>query len=188
MNAKHLCIIALLLVCFGLLVRLMPHLPNATPITAIAFVASMYLGKRWALALPVVTLALSDLFVGLYDWRIMISVYGSFVLIGFVSWYARTRRTPLVVGCSVIGSALLFFAVTNTAVWMFSPWYEKSIVGLLYCYELALPFLRNMILGDVLYTFALVAAFEIAFASAPHLRRVRAVRIQHTGTASVSPQ
>lgn len=151
---------ALALLMIGILTRLIPHAPEMTSLTAIAFISSLYLEKKWAFILPVLVLLLSDIFIGFYDWRILISVYGSFVLIGAVSLIARKYRGILPVGLSVLGSSILFFLTTNAAVWLFSPWYAKNISGLLYSYTLGLPFLRNMIIGDVVYSCALVVLFE----------------------------
>lgn len=162
MNRKNLIITVCLLIFFGIIVRLLPHAPNMTPITAIAFTASLYLGRKWTIVLPILALFLSDLLIGFYDWRIMISVYGSFALIGLLSFIVAKYRSLLPVGLSIVGASLLFFFITNGAVWAFSPWYEKSISGLLYSYELGLPFLRNMLIGDVLYTSALIMVFESA--------------------------
>ena len=50
--------------------------------------------------------------------------------------------------------------VTNYAVWQFSPWYEKSLAGLLESYTLALPFFRNTLLGDLFYSAVLFGAYE----------------------------
>ncbi len=160
MNKNNIIITTCILILFGIVVRLLPHAPNMTPITAIAFTGSLYLGRKWAILLPILMLLLSDVLIGFYDWKILFSVYGSFVLIGLLSFVAARYRTLLPVGLSIIGASLIFFLITNGAVWAFSPWYEKSISGLLYSYELGLPFLRNMLVGDVLYTTALVAVFE----------------------------
>ena len=160
MNRNAFFFVAIILILFGVMVRLFPHLPNATPITAIAFASSIYLGKRWSIILPIFTLFLSDIFIGFYDWKIMLSVYSSFALIGCLSWVSRKYGGIFPVFLSVIGSALLFFFITNGAVWLFSPWYEKSISGLLYSYELGIPFFRNMLMGDIIYTALLLGVFE----------------------------
>ncbi len=176
LNRNQIILIACALISFGIMIRLMPHAPNATPIAALAFVGSLYLGRRWSIILPLVALLLSDLLIGFYDWRIMLSVYGSFILIGFLSWVCRKYNSFSSVGVTVVASSLVFFLFTNAAVWLFSPWYEKSIFGLLYAYELGLPFLRNMLLGDIAYTLVLVGAIEIAFV-------LSGVRILSTKTA-----
>ena len=99
--------------------------------------------------------------VGFYDWKIMLSVYASFALISGLSLVVAKYRSVLIGGISLIGASTSFFLITNGAVWAFSPWYEKSVSGLMYAYELGLPFFRNMLLGDVVYTLAMVAVFEL---------------------------
>jgi hypothetical protein len=160
MERRHLILIALSLIACAVVIRLVPHLPNATPLTALAFAGGLYLGRMWALALPLGALILSDLALGMYDWKLMASVYGSFALIGLLTWLVRKKKQILPVGLSIVGSSLLFFFITNTAVWAFSPWYEKSIAGLLLSLELGIPFLRNMLVGDLFYCGLVIGAFE----------------------------
>ncbi len=145
-------LIAFGLVLFTLAVRLAFHLPDATPITAIALISGVYLGRTWAVAVPLLALLLSDLIIGFYDWRVMLSVYGSFALIGIGSFILKRYPNLFTGAALVLASSFLFFIVTNFAVWAFSPWYAKTVEGLVYCYTLGLPFYRNMLLGDVLYT------------------------------------
>lgn len=160
-NNKTIFLTAVALVVFGVLIRSMPHLPNLTPVTAIAFVGGLYLGKRWAVILPVSVMFISDLMIGFYSWPIMLTVYGSFLAIGFLAWMTTKSGSVLVGGLSVMGSSVFFFLVTNAAVWMFSPWYEKNFAGLLFAYQLGLPFFRNMLIGDLAYLAILVCAFEL---------------------------
>ena len=154
--------ISIALVAFGMIERFVPHLPNATPLTAIAFAGAFYLGPRAAF-LPLIVLAISDLSIGWYEWPVMLSVYGSVAAIGLLSIVVRKYRGTLVPWIAVVSSSLLFFAVTNFAVWAASPWYPKTLAGLIYCYEMGLPFLRNMMFGDIAYTAMLFAAFELAY-------------------------
>lgn len=173
MNRNTLSIAICSLVIFGVIIRLAPHEPNMTAITAIAIISSIYIGRRYAMLLPIVILLLSDIVIGFYDWRLMLSVYGSFALIGVLSWINKKNRTIIPMGISLIGAPLLFFLITNTVVWFFSPWYEQSISGLLYAYELGLPFLRNMLLGDVIYTATLIGVCEMCIALARYVRHSR---------------
>ena len=150
------------LIVFGVIMRMVPHAPNMTPIAALAFTASIYLGARYAIAVPLIALTITDLCIGSYDLRIMASVYLSFALVGLVAMAARTYRTAAATGMLVIAGSVLFFLITNGAVWLFSPWYAKSIGGLLYAYELGIPFFRNMLIGDIFYTALLVMVVEVA--------------------------
>jgi len=146
---------------FGIATRLLPHAPNATALTAVALICSLYLGNRFlSFIIPTVSLIVSDAFIGFYDWKIMASVYVSFLLGWILVSFCKKKNGLASVGMSLAGSSILFFLITNGAVWLFSPWYEKSIAGLLYAYELGLPFLRNMFVGDFFYTLGLIAVFE----------------------------
>ena len=160
-NKSLLLTIAVGLTVFVIVMRLLPHEPNMTPVTAAAIVGGLYLGRRWAFLLPSLALLISDMLVGFYDWKIMLSVYASFALISGLSLVVAKYRSVLIGGISLIGASTSFFLITNGAVWAFSPWYEKSVSGLMYAYELGLPFFRNMLLGDVVYTLAMVAVFEL---------------------------
>ena len=146
------------LVGVGVAGRLLPHAPNATPITAVTFAARKQLGRVWAFAIPLAAMLASDAVIGFYDWRVLLSVYGSFACIAILSQLMRKDSGVVATGALVVASSLLFFLITNGAVWATSAWYEKSFTGLVYCYTLGLPFLRNMLLGDLAYTFALLGA------------------------------
>lgn len=185
MSKKNLLLVACLLVLCGIAARFFPHAPNMTPITAFACIGSLYLGRKWAVMIPLVVLFLSDLLIGFSDWKITLSVYGSFAVISLLISAAAKKRAIFPVGLSVIGASFVFFFITNAAVWAFSPWYEKSISGLLYSYELGLPFLRNMLLGDILYTGALVSVFEAGLLL--HRRRFILQKMLYTFIFSPSP-
>ena len=152
--------IALLLILMGVSLRFLPHPPNFAPIVAIALFSGAYLSRKIALILPLATMAISDVFIGYYEPKLMASVYGSFLLcvvLGF--WLKKHKRWYTVLGSSLL-SATLFFVITNFAVWAFTPWYEKSIFGLIQCYLMALPFFRNALLGNLFYATSLFGIYE----------------------------
>lgn len=150
-------LIALGLIFFGFIGRLIPHPPNATPITGITIAARRELGAVWAYVIPLLAMFASDAVIGFYDWKVLVSVYGSFALIALLSRFAHKNGGVGRIFLTAVASSVLFFLVTNTAVWVTSAWYEKSITGLLYCFTLGLPFLRNMLAGDIAYVSLLLA-------------------------------
>lgn len=172
MNTYRIVLIAVSLILLGVCARLLQHAPNATPITALALVGGWYLGKRWAVMLPLLALVLSDVVIGFYDWKIMLSVYGSFALIGVFGWLGLKYRSIFSRAFLVVGAPFLFFLITNAAVWLLSPWYPKTVAGLVYAYELGLPFLRNMLAGDIVYVAVLVLVFELGYALSTMKRSV----------------
>lgn len=148
------------LVIIGIFCRFLPHLPNFTPISAIALFGGVYLSRKFALILPILTMIISDFFIGYYEIGLMLSVYGSFVLcvlLGF--WLKNNKKSHFIFGTSIL-SAVIFFLITNFAVWFFTPWYSKDFLGLFNCYIMALPFLRNSLLGDVFYVTVFFGTYE----------------------------
>ena len=148
-----------LLVILGASARLLPHAPNFTPIAALALFGAVYLKKRDSLWVPLAAMVLSDILIGFYHSFIMASVYGSFVLVGVLGIWLRSRRGSAnnargwwggLFGCSLLGSTI-FFLITNWAVWAWGGLYPHSFQGLLLCYGMALPFFRNTLFGDLFY-------------------------------------
>lgn len=149
-SSKHIILATVGLVGIGVLSRLAPHLPNATPLNALTNVARTYVGTTASFAVPLLTLVLSDFIIGFYDWRILVSVYACFALSAFFAHIAPISARYSILTYPLLTS-LTFFIVTNGAVWAFSPWYEASLAGLLACYAAGVPFLRYMLIGDMVY-------------------------------------
>ena len=158
---KNAPILVALLITLGLISRLLPHPANFAPIAAIAIFGGLYLPKRWAIVLPVVAMFVSDIFIGFYTWQIMLAVYGSFAIVGLIGLMIRkNKKFHTVLGGTILGS-IIFFLITNFAVWAFGAMYAHNFAGLLQCYAMAIPFFKNTILGDLFYTGILVGAFEV---------------------------
>ena len=160
MTRKTKLIISLILITLGVACRLLPHLWNFAPIAGIALFAGIYLGRRYAVVLPVASMFIGDLFIGFYDWKLMLAVYASFVLVGLIGVLIKKHKSLETVLAGSIMASVLFFLVTNFAVWQFSPWYAKSLQGLIQCYTMALPFFRNTFLGDLFYVVVLFGVYE----------------------------
>jgi len=141
--------------------RLVPHLPNFTPIAALGLFGGTYLNKKYALFVPLLAMLFSDIVIGFAGFWVTFSVYFSFFLIGLIGlWLKNHKNLSNIAGASLTGS-ILFFLLTNFAVWAFTPWYPKSWDGLLKCYFLAIPFFRNTLLGDLFYVGLMFGLFEL---------------------------
>jgi len=151
--------LALGLVVIGVASRLMPHLPNLTPVMAIALFGGTYLPKRWSIALPLAIMAASDLVLG---GHVTIPfTWGAFVLTGLIGWWVRERpRLGRIAAGALTGSAL-FFLITNVGVWLVAGLYPPTAGGLSACFAAAIPFFRAMLLGDLVYTAVLFGAFAV---------------------------
>lgn len=150
----------LLIIFVAVTMRLMPHPPNFAPIAAMALFGGVYLNRGYAIAIPIIALFISDILIGFYSPTVMVSVYGSFALTGLLGLWLRKRKSPRSVVLAAVGSSVLFFLVTNFAVWL-GGWYPRNLTGLAECYTLALPFFRNTILGDLFYTGVFFGGYEL---------------------------
>lgn len=154
-------LIGLIFIFIGTAFRLLPHIPNFTPIGAIALFGGVYFSRKIALALPIAAMAISDVFIGYYGFKLMIFVYGSFflcVILGF--WLKKHKKWQTILGSSIL-AACIFFFLTNFAVWAFTPWYAKTFSGIIQCYLMALPFFRNTLFGNLFYVTVFFGAYEI---------------------------
>ncbi len=158
--------LALGLIGLAALSRFLPHYPNMTAIGAISLFSaySFRQNKVLALLLPVVALLLTDLVLGFH--ATMIYVYGSTMATSLLAlWFFKGDRQQSAFGTTTQSAALasvhslLFFIVTNFGVWISSGWYPKTTEGLAQVYVMGLPFLFNQVLGDLLYTVSMFAAY-----------------------------
>ena len=170
MNANNSRIVALLsAILLAAVLRLVPHPPNFTPIGAMALFSGAYLGRRaLAFAAPLGALLLSDLVLGFYHG--MATVYASVALIVVLGSMALRRVAPIRVGAAALASSVLFFVITNFAMWLFSGFYPRTVAGLEACYIAAIPFFQNTVVGDLFYATLLFGGFWIAELLRPSLR------------------
>jgi hypothetical protein len=148
------------LVGLDVVARLMPHAPNFTPVAASALFAACVLRVRGlALIVPLAALAIADNAIGLYDWRVMVFVYGALMLPAIAGCMSERLRRPGMTVPVLLSSSLLFFAISNFAVWAFSPMYGAGFGGLVNCYVAALPFLQYTVGGDLFWGAALFGGY-----------------------------
>ncbi len=149
------------LILMGAMMRLIPHWPNFTPIAAIALFGGTYIKrKELALILPFSALLISDLFLGFHS--TMVAVYASFAIIVAMGFVLRRLVSVHGVVLASLASSLLFFLVTNFAVWYSGlvP-YPHTTAGLTASYTAGLPFLWNGVMGDLFYNGILFGAYYL---------------------------
>ena len=136
--------------------------PNFSPITALALFAGAYLpNRRLAIGLPLLAMLMSDFIIGFYDLKILFAVYLSFALSGFLGLRLRSRLSLGAVFGSSLAASLIFYCLTNFAVWLWSGMYGHSFEGLISCYTLALPFFKGTLLGDLVFVSLFFGLSEI---------------------------
>ena len=141
---------AALIVAIAALTRLLPHLPNFSPIMAIAIFGGLSFQSRWAsYGIPLLAMLASDIILGFH--ALMPIVYGSFLIITFFSRTLRFSKPWQTVLTQGFVSALFFFATTNFGVWAFTSLYPRTGSGLLACFVAATPFFRYSLLANFVY-------------------------------------
>lgn len=182
----------LLIIGIAVVLRLIPHVPNFVPITAMGLFGGVYVNKRYALFVPLIALFISDyllLYVNpfsthLFDFRhfyapssvwygsAMLGVYGSFLISGLIGlWLRNHKSVQNIILASLIGS-LQFFLITNAAVWIAGA-YDRSLLGLWESYVAGIPFFKWTVLGDLFYTGAFFGGYEFV------LRLTRSSKVAH---------
>lgn len=142
--------------------RLIPHPPNLTPVVAMAlFGGAQFSDKRAAFLVTFGALLLSDLVIGFHSQ--VIATYGCLALVVGIGFWLRQRKSAGNILIAALASSVMFFIVTNFGVWLIDTLYPKTMNGLVECFTMALPFFRNTLAGDMLFTvvlFGLSWSFE----------------------------
>lgn len=164
-------ILALAMIVMAAALRIAPHPWNFTPIGAMAlFSGAILKDRRLAFAFPLLALFAGDLFVGLYNYKLMLVVYASFLVSVAIGFWLRNQRTTGRIALGTLAAATQFFLATNFAVWATSLSYEHNLTGLATCYVAGLPFFGNTLTGDALYAGLFFGGFALAEHFFPGLR------------------
>ncbi len=142
--------------------QIMPHPWNFAPVTATAIFSGMYLNVRMAVLLPLLSLFVADLIQGI-SWADVPFVYGSVAAAALIGTWVRKDRTRFVLRTAggTLASSVLFFVVTNFGVWLQGLLYTRDLAGLALCYEMAIPFFQNTLLGDLFFVTLFVGGYEL---------------------------
>lgn len=166
-QTRNQALLAGLLVLFAMASRMLfnqLHIYNFNAVMSAGLFAGAFLGtRRIGVVIPLIAMLATDAVIGFYDWHLMLFIYGSLaasVLIG--AWYAKNATLPRF-AASVFGGSLLFFIVTNGAVWMLAEGsiYPKTLAGLMMSYAAGIPFYRNTLLGDMFWSTALFGGYAL---------------------------
>ena len=170
--------LAYLFVIVGVALRFLPHPFHFTPVGASLLFFGAHRPKRemWA---PVALLVVSDLLLNRFVYNIPLhqdqivvwAWYAGAIAIGMLM---RNRiSAPRVAGASLAAS-ISFYLVSNFAVWATYEMYPRTWQGLLACYSAAVPFFRNTVVGDLVFS-AVLFSIPLAIAALRHEDKTAAV-------------
>jgi len=131
-----------------------------SPMIAIAlFGGAVIKDKKWAFAIPLLAMFLSDFLfevtgiaTGFWGWGQLVG-YGIFGIITLLGFAIKKVNISGVVGFSLLSTGL-FFLLSNSSVWLLdtSLTYPKTAAGFMSCLTAGIPFLKNDILTNLLYS------------------------------------
>jgi hypothetical protein len=163
--------------------RLLPHPPNFAPIGGMALFGAAYYSRRyWAFIIPILSMWISDLvlnnvvysqyfdgFVWFYGGSAF--TYGAFVLIVLLGLLTLKKISIPTLAISAVSASVIFFIVSNFGVWLSTNLYPRTFDGLISCYIAGIPFFKNTIAGDIVYTAILFGVFEFSLKRFPKLQK-----------------
>jgi hypothetical protein len=161
-----------LLILIAVFSRLLPHPPNFTAIAAVAlFAGAHFRSTILAFAIPFIAMMVTDLIIGLHN--TLIPVYAAFAITVSIGLYISGNKKAHFIAIGAVSSSVIFFLLTNFAVWMAGGMYPMDFSGLLLCYTAALPFFQNTLAGDLFFTTLLFGGFYLAQLKFPTLLRIK---------------
>lgn len=142
---------------------------NFTPVGAIALFAGTHFKNRWkAYAIPLLILMVSDLLINYTytgEWTLL---YGGFALV-YICFAAMVFIGGLIKKVNVgsvllasLGGVLIHWLVTDIEPWLVNPMYNKDFTGYFQSLVAAIPFEKNLLLGNLIFGAVLYGGFELA--------------------------
>ncbi len=174
-------LIALGFCIIAIAMRLFPHAYNVNAIGALGMFLGCFAGARWGFIVALGAMAVSDVLgellgipsMGFYSPWLMLTVYIAIAGSAFVGRYlVGIRKTdgrflmPLWAGVPLgaVVSTFLFFVITNFASWLDPQMmYPQTFTGLVECYWLAIPFAKNSLIGNLVYSALFFGAYAAIF-------------------------
>lgn len=153
-----------------------PALVNFSPLMALAFCGGVYFRNRLMWLVPFAALTLSDLYLDHYyavqfgyEWQLSGAAVRAVCFAAALAfgWMVSQRKSWLNLFSGALGSAVLFYLVTNTASWAGDVTYAKTTAGWWQALTVGHPefpptllFFRNSLASDLLFTGLFAFAME----------------------------
>ena len=159
MKSNQFIFVTILIIATAISNIILADIPNFSPIASVALFSGFYFSnKKIALIIPVACMFISDYFIGFHSY--MWAVYLSFVLIAILGVYMK-KAQPKNIILNALLSSILFFLITNSAVWISGSYYTKDLPGLALCLTMGVPFFKYTLLSSAVFSTILFGGLEI---------------------------
>ncbi len=151
-------------------------LSNFTPIGAMGLFGAAYFSKNWkAFGFPLLTLLASDLIINIFvydgQYGIMYGswywVYGGFVLIVLLGRLLLKKVSVKSVVFTGVAATLIYWLIVDFGVFLFGctdittgQTMDHSFASLIKCYAQGAPYMKNFLIGTLVYSGIMFGAFE----------------------------
>jgi len=167
-----------LAVAYRLVAATTLHIPNFSPLMALAFCGTIYLRERWLWAVPFFALVLSDAFLNHYylvrydyGWELtgVLLRYGCYAAALGLGWLVARRKSWSMLFGGALAASFIFYLVTNTAAWAADETYAQSLAGWWQAITVGHPeypptifFFKNSLISDLSFTALFAVVMEYA--------------------------
>ena len=150
--------LAISILVVGILSRLVIHVPNFTPVIALALFSGAYLKRGQAFVVPLLMFVISDIIIGFHS--TFIFTWASAILIILIGKGLQQRVGVKNVVMASLLSSVVFFIVTNLGVWLVGGLYPLTLAGLTECFVLAVPFFHWELISALIYSVLFFGLYE----------------------------
>lgn len=147
---------------------------NFSPLAALALCGPTIFPRRVALLLPLSILLFSDVVLNIHFGAAFVPGeilprYAALGLIAMLGLRLRERRGAGAFMLASVAGSSVFYLITNTASWLTSPAYAKTVAGWGQALTVGLPsypptwlFFRNSLVSDVFFTAVFLVSLALA--------------------------
>jgi hypothetical protein len=147
---------------------------SIAPVGALGLFVGVRLRSPWAVLFVPGAMLVSDLLLiaplsalhySSFSWATPI-IYVSLAMYAVVGLAVRKGASPLWIAGAGLAGGFQFYLVTNFTSWLGIDGvsYPRTLAGLIDCYVQALPFYRNTVVGDALFSCLFFGVYAVAVA------------------------
>ena len=134
--------------------RFIPHPPNFTSLIALSFYVPAIFGFKF-IPILIISFVITDFFIGFHNFYLF--TWGSVLIIGLLSKYFLQNIFKRIAGA--LFGCIIFFIISNFGVWT-SGLYGFTILGLIECYILAVPFFSYSLISTFIFSSIIEAIWK----------------------------
>jgi hypothetical protein len=156
------------LILFEIAGRLIPHPANFTPTTSLCIFSGWKLPRKFAIPITIFGLGISDILLSYIYGYPAFGSWSFFNFTGFagITFFASINKSHKLRNLFfyIVLSDIGYWLWTNFGCWLYGHMttvYPKNLTGLITCYIAALPFLRNALLGSIIWSIVIFGLYVI---------------------------